>query len=287
MKNTLTGELSAEFARHHDSHPLRRRRGGPGRHPRDEAPARRPRLDRLGVGHRRHARRLRRGPAERRPPQPGRDRSRWRLQGVRVAQGGALLRWRRRRARSSPPSSSGFTYADLIDVVDPRPHHQDPDHLLHAARQREPPGQPHRRPSSTRSSAPPILVFVIFALTTAINNPPLANLGPVVVGLLVVAHRDGVGRQRRLRHQPRPRLRAPARVVHHRVLDRDGSTRTATRILVADHRARSSAGSSAARSSSAHRVAPARGGARILPAASPSRGDRSDRVRQPARLQHL
>lgn len=32
-----------------------------------------------------------------------------------------------------------------------------------------------------------ILVFVIFALTTAINNPPLANLGPVVVGLLVVA----------------------------------------------------------------------------------------------------
>ncbi|HEY0815907.1 MAG TPA: MIP/aquaporin family protein [Pseudonocardia sp.] len=32
-----------------------------------------------------------------------------------------------------------------------------------------------------------ILVFVIFALTTATNNPPLGNLGPVVVGLLVVA----------------------------------------------------------------------------------------------------
>jgi glycerol uptake facilitator protein len=31
-----------------------------------------------------------------------------------------------------------------------------------------------------------ILVFVIFALTTASNNPPLANIGPVVVGLLVV-----------------------------------------------------------------------------------------------------
>lgn len=31
-----------------------------------------------------------------------------------------------------------------------------------------------------------ILIFVIFALTTASNNPPLANLGPVVVGLLVV-----------------------------------------------------------------------------------------------------
>jgi glycerol uptake facilitator protein len=32
-----------------------------------------------------------------------------------------------------------------------------------------------------------ILVFVIFALTTAWNNPPLANLGPILVGLLVVA----------------------------------------------------------------------------------------------------
>jgi glycerol uptake facilitator protein len=32
-----------------------------------------------------------------------------------------------------------------------------------------------------------ILVFVIFALTTATNNPPLANLGPLIVGLLVVA----------------------------------------------------------------------------------------------------
>lgn len=31
-----------------------------------------------------------------------------------------------------------------------------------------------------------ILVFVIFALTTAANNPPMSNLGPVVVGLLVV-----------------------------------------------------------------------------------------------------
>jgi glycerol uptake facilitator protein len=32
-----------------------------------------------------------------------------------------------------------------------------------------------------------ILVFVIFALTTAWNNPPMANMGPVIVGLLVVA----------------------------------------------------------------------------------------------------
>jgi glycerol uptake facilitator protein len=32
-----------------------------------------------------------------------------------------------------------------------------------------------------------ILVFVIFALTTAWNNPPMANVGPLFVGLLVVA----------------------------------------------------------------------------------------------------
>jgi glycerol uptake facilitator protein len=31
-----------------------------------------------------------------------------------------------------------------------------------------------------------ILVFVIFALTTATNNPPMSNLGPFLVGLLVV-----------------------------------------------------------------------------------------------------
>lgn len=32
-----------------------------------------------------------------------------------------------------------------------------------------------------------ILVFVIFALTTATNNPPMANIGPLIIGLLVVA----------------------------------------------------------------------------------------------------
>lgn len=31
-----------------------------------------------------------------------------------------------------------------------------------------------------------ILVFVIFALSSALNNPPLANTGPLMVGLLVV-----------------------------------------------------------------------------------------------------
>jgi len=31
-----------------------------------------------------------------------------------------------------------------------------------------------------------ILVFVVFALTTAANNPPLSNMGPLIIGLLVV-----------------------------------------------------------------------------------------------------
>ena len=31
-----------------------------------------------------------------------------------------------------------------------------------------------------------ILVMVIFALTSAVNNPPGANIGPLVIGLLVV-----------------------------------------------------------------------------------------------------
>jgi glycerol uptake facilitator protein len=31
-----------------------------------------------------------------------------------------------------------------------------------------------------------VLVFVIFALTTATNNPPMSNLGPFIVGFLVV-----------------------------------------------------------------------------------------------------
>lgn len=32
-----------------------------------------------------------------------------------------------------------------------------------------------------------LLVMVIFAVTSAINNPPMANMGPVIIGLLVVA----------------------------------------------------------------------------------------------------
>ena len=56
----------------------------------------------------------------------------------------------------------------------------------------------------TRSSEPRSLVAVIFALTSAVNNPPLSNMGPLVIGFLVVAIGLGWGANARLRHQPGP-----------------------------------------------------------------------------------
>jgi glycerol uptake facilitator protein len=78
-----------------------------------------------------------------------------------------------------------FTYSDLIASIDP-------DHTI--ATQgifSTLPGNGAYDVSITNAFfdqvvGTAILVFVIFALTTAPNNPPLANLGPVVVGLLVV-----------------------------------------------------------------------------------------------------
>lgn len=79
-----------------------------------------------------------------------------------------------------------FTYTDLIASIDP-------DHTI--ATQgifSTLPGNGAYDVSITNAFmdqvvGTAILVFVIFALTTAPNNPPLANLGPVIVGLLVVA----------------------------------------------------------------------------------------------------
>jgi glycerol uptake facilitator protein len=78
-----------------------------------------------------------------------------------------------------------FTYSDLINAIDP-------DHTI--ATQgifSTLPGNGAADVSITTAFfdqvvGTAILVFVIFALTTASNNPPMANLGPVVVGLLVV-----------------------------------------------------------------------------------------------------
>jgi glycerol uptake facilitator protein len=78
-----------------------------------------------------------------------------------------------------------FVYADLINAMDP-------DHTKTQGIFSTLPGNgsgPVSIPTAffDQVVGTAILVFVIFALTTALNNPPMANLGPVVVGLLVVA----------------------------------------------------------------------------------------------------
>ncbi len=79
-----------------------------------------------------------------------------------------------------------FAYADLISSVDP-------DHTIKTQGIFSTlPGNGNDIVTIPTAFADQVigtalLVFVIFALTTAWNNPPLANLGPVVVGLTVVA----------------------------------------------------------------------------------------------------
>jgi glycerol uptake facilitator protein len=78
-----------------------------------------------------------------------------------------------------------FTYTDLIGAVDPG-HTIKTQGIFSTL-----PGNGALPVSQTNAFfdqivGTAILVFVIFALTTATNNPPLANLGPLIVGLLVV-----------------------------------------------------------------------------------------------------
>lgn len=78
-----------------------------------------------------------------------------------------------------------FVYADLIDAADPG--HTDKTQGIFSTLPGNGAG-PVSIPTAffDQVVGTAILVFVIFALTTAANNGPLANLGPVVVGLLVV-----------------------------------------------------------------------------------------------------
>ncbi len=78
-----------------------------------------------------------------------------------------------------------FTYSDLIAAVDPQ--HTIATQGIFSTL----PGNGAYQVSVTNAFfdqvvGTAILVFVIFALTTAGNNPPLANIGPLFVGLLVV-----------------------------------------------------------------------------------------------------
>ena len=79
-----------------------------------------------------------------------------------------------------------FTYADLIDAIDPN--HTIKTQGIFSTLPGN--GGPHVTMTTAffdQIVGTAILVFVIFALTNARNNPPLSNLGPLLVGLLVVA----------------------------------------------------------------------------------------------------
>ena len=78
-----------------------------------------------------------------------------------------------------------FTYSDLIAAIDP--HHTIATQGIFSTL----PGNGAYEVSITNAFfdqvvGTAILVFVIFALTTVTNNPPLANMGPLIVGILVV-----------------------------------------------------------------------------------------------------
>lgn len=76
-----------------------------------------------------------------------------------------------------------FTYADLINAIDPG-HTFKTQGIFSTL-----PGTHVTMTTAffDQIVGTAILVFVIFALTNARNNPPLSNLGPLLVGLLVVA----------------------------------------------------------------------------------------------------
>jgi glycerol uptake facilitator protein len=138
----------------------------------------------VGLGHRRHARRVRRGQDLRAHLNPA----------VTIALAAFKgFSWRKVLPYSLAQTAGAFVaaaivrfvYSDLIATVDPQ---------FTIASQgifSTLPGNGTAPVTITTAFfdqivGTAILVFVILALTTATNNPPLANIGPVVVGLLVV-----------------------------------------------------------------------------------------------------
>lgn len=80
------------------------------------------------------------------------------------------------------------TYADLIGAVDPN-HTVATQGIFSTLPGNGVEGTPVSIPTAFLDQVvgTAILVFVVFALTTAWNNPPLSNMGPLIIGLLVVA----------------------------------------------------------------------------------------------------
>ena len=75
-----------------------------------------------------------------------------------------------------------FTYADLIATVDPD--HTKATQGIFSTSPSVGVSIPTAFLDQVVGTA--ILVFVVFALTTALNNPPMSNTGPLMIGLLVV-----------------------------------------------------------------------------------------------------
>jgi glycerol uptake facilitator protein len=78
-----------------------------------------------------------------------------------------------------------FVYADLIYKVDPQ-HTIDSQGIFSTLPGNGVDGVGIPTAFFDQIVGTAILVFVVFALITAANNPPLANMTPVVIGLLVV-----------------------------------------------------------------------------------------------------
>ncbi|CAA9391850.1 MAG: Glycerol uptake facilitator protein, partial [uncultured Pseudonocardia sp.] len=265
--------------RHHDPDPVRRGRRGAGRH-RGRRRVGRPRLHRLGVGHRRDAGRLRRGPHLGGAPQPGGDDRPGRLQGLLLAEGAALLAGPdRRRVRGGPDRPVRVLRPD--HRARPGADHRLAGHLLHPAGQRVGARHHHHgvlRPD--RRHRDPRLRDL--RADDGDEQPAAGQHRPVHRRPAGRRHRHGLGHQRRLRHQPRPRLRAPAAVVHHRLRDGLGRPERHALLVVADrgpdHRR-------------AHRRGPVQVRDRGLPAHRPRAGDgvraeRRRRSRQRPRAAH-
>jgi glycerol uptake facilitator protein len=76
-----------------------------------------------------------------------------------------------------------LNYSDLINKVDPQ-HSKATQGIFSTSPDK---GVSLLTAFSDQVVGTAILVAVIFALTSAVNNPPLANTGPLIIGLLVVA----------------------------------------------------------------------------------------------------
>jgi glycerol uptake facilitator protein len=76
-----------------------------------------------------------------------------------------------------------FTYSDLINKVDPG-HTKATQGIFSTSPDS---GVTVFTAFCDQMIGTAILVAVIFALTSAVNNPPLSNMGPLIIGFLVVA----------------------------------------------------------------------------------------------------